>query len=156
MAFVLKSHVKPEWVDYNGHMSEAFYVLVFGYATDEFYELCGIGSKFRNENNVSVYTAQAHITYLREVKEGEVLNIDTELIAFDDKKIHLFHTMYNKDYEYKIAEEEILALHVDTSDGAKVVAFHDKIKSNLEKFYEDSKIKHDDLNFGRKIELVKK
>ena len=26
--------VRPEWIDYNGHLSEAYYVLVFGHATD--------------------------------------------------------------------------------------------------------------------------
>ncbi len=34
LAHTYEGPVKPEWIDYNGHMSEAFYVLVFGYETD--------------------------------------------------------------------------------------------------------------------------
>lgn len=31
---VYRTTVKDEWIDYNAHLSEAYYVLVFGFATD--------------------------------------------------------------------------------------------------------------------------
>ena len=39
--------VEPDWVDYNGHMNLAFYVLAFDRATDHFYDQLGIGIAYR-------------------------------------------------------------------------------------------------------------
>ncbi|MBT2341238.1 MULTISPECIES: thioesterase family protein, partial [Pseudomonas] len=29
-----QTHIRPEWVDYNGHLRDAYYLLIFSYATD--------------------------------------------------------------------------------------------------------------------------
>ncbi|NEE34610.1 thioesterase, partial [Streptomyces sp. SID7982] len=49
--------VRPEWIDYNGHMSEAFYVLVFGYATDAMMIETGLHAGYRESTGCSLYTA---------------------------------------------------------------------------------------------------
>ena len=36
-----RATVKPDWLDYNGHMNEAYYVLVFSNATDAFMDYAG-------------------------------------------------------------------------------------------------------------------
>ena len=54
-------NVLSEWVDYNGHMSEAFYVLVFGHATDALYEQAGMGDAYRAHSGCSLYTVESHI-----------------------------------------------------------------------------------------------
>ena len=37
-----ESVVQPEWIDYNGHMNVAFYVLAFDHATDAFLDHIGL------------------------------------------------------------------------------------------------------------------
>jgi hypothetical protein len=67
---VFTATVRPEWVDYNGHMSEAYYVLIFGEATDAFYDHVGLDHAARQRDRVSIYTVEAHIRYLVEAHEA--------------------------------------------------------------------------------------
>ena len=34
--------VRPEWVDYNGHLRDAFYMLIFSLSTDAFMDRIGL------------------------------------------------------------------------------------------------------------------
>jgi acyl-CoA thioester hydrolase len=105
--------VRPEWVDYNHHMNEAYYVLVFGDATDAFYDHVGFDDAFRRREHVSLYTVEAHIRYLAEAHEGEALRIGTRLLAYDEKRLRLHHTMVRRDDAETLAIIELQALHVD-------------------------------------------
>ncbi|MFE4722958.1 thioesterase family protein, partial [Streptomyces sp. NPDC056728] len=67
---LLHSTVRAEWIDYNGHMSEAFYVLVFGHATDALMIETGLHSGYRESTGCSLYTVESHLRYLRDVPEG--------------------------------------------------------------------------------------
>ena len=40
-----KGTVLPEWIDYNGHMNVAFYMLAFDQATDAFFDYLGMGEQ---------------------------------------------------------------------------------------------------------------
>ncbi|WP_105566041.1 thioesterase family protein [Microbacterium halophytorum] len=110
--------VKPEWIDYNGHMSEAFYVLVFGFATDEAMAALGLDEAYRDDSGRSLYTVEAHVRYLDEVALGTELRVTTEVIGVAPKKLHLAHTMLAGDTV--VATEEILGLHVAQQEGRTV------------------------------------
>jgi len=110
--------VRPEWVDYNGHMSEAYYVLVFGYATDALYEHAGMGEDYRARSNCSLYTVESHIQYLREVSEGEVLEVETRVVGVDQKRLHFCHRMTSAGN--LLATTELMVVHVDTETGSAV------------------------------------
>ena len=107
--------VQPQWIDYNGHMSEAYYVLVFGNASDAFYEQVGIGADYRQTHRVSVYTVEAHIRYLREVGADSALLIATRVLGVDAKRVYFCHEMYVEDK--LVATEELLGVCVDTVAG---------------------------------------
>ncbi|MFJ4207894.1 thioesterase family protein [Paenarthrobacter sp. NPDC089675] len=104
--------VVPEWIDYNGHMSEAFYVLVFGFATDQVMDELGMDQLYRQETQCSLYTVEAHIRYLLETGLGAELTVTTVIAGAGPKKLHLAHEMHAGGQ--LIATEEILALHVNT------------------------------------------
>jgi acyl-CoA thioester hydrolase len=109
-----KAVVRPEWVDYNGHMSECYYVLIFGDATDAFYDHVGMDDAYRRREKISLYTLEAHIRYLIEAHEGQYLRIATRVMSNDTKRLRLHHTMLDDDSRV-LAVTEITALHVDTS-----------------------------------------
>ncbi|MET3368447.1 UNVERIFIED_CONTAM: acyl-CoA thioester hydrolase [Jeotgalibacillus campisalis] len=106
------STVVPEWIDYNGHMSEAFYVLVFGFATDQVMDELGMDQLYRQETQCSLYTVEAHIRYLLETGLGAELTVTTVIAGAGPKKLHLAHEMHAGGQ--LLATEEILALHVNT------------------------------------------
>ena len=66
--------VEPDWVDYNGHMTEAAFLTAFGWASDKFFRYIGIDEDYRGAGH-SLYTVETHINYLREASLGEPLRI---------------------------------------------------------------------------------
>ncbi|HWM35804.1 MAG TPA: thioesterase family protein [Streptomyces sp.] len=109
--------VRPEWIDYNGHMNEAFYVLVFGHTTDEMMIGTGMGPQYREQSGCSLYTAEAHVRYLREVSEGTELTVRTGVLGVDAKKVRLVLEMYAGRKEDPVATTELLMIHVDQEAG---------------------------------------
>lgn len=122
--------VQKAWIDYNGHMSEAYYVLVFGFATDELYERLGLGDAFRQSNDSSVYTVEAHINYLQEVSLDEPLTVSTQILAAEGKKLRFCHTMHHGTNGKQLAFTELLTLYVDTKTG-KTLPFPTEILANI-------------------------
>jgi acyl-CoA thioester hydrolase len=102
---------RPEWTDYNGHLSEAYYVLVFGFATDRMMELVGLDERYRAETGGSLYTVEAHVRYLREVRGQAALRVSTTVVSVGAKKVRFCHQMYVGD-DTCVATEELLAVHV--------------------------------------------
>ncbi len=105
--------IRPEWLDYNGHMNEAYYVLVFGDATDAFYDHVGLDDGFRRAHAVSVYTVESHIRYLAEGHDGDALRIETRLLGHDSRRLRLLHRMERASDGITLAAIELLLLHVD-------------------------------------------
>ncbi|MEV8314323.1 thioesterase family protein [Streptomyces sp. NPDC059900] len=130
--------VRPEWIDYNGHMSEAFYVLVFGYATDAMMIETGLHAGYRESTGCSLYTVEAHIRYLDDVAEGAHLAVRTRILGADAKKARFTHELYvveEPDTDIApdatpVATTELLAIHVDQNAG-RSTPFPDEIRDHL-------------------------
>lgn len=109
--------VLPEWVDYNGHMGESFYLYAFGWASDALFRYVGIDEQYRASGR-SFYTVESHINYYREADLGEPLRFTTQLLDFDEKRLHFFHSMYHGDSDTLLSTTEQMLLHVDMTASA--------------------------------------
>jgi acyl-CoA thioester hydrolase len=78
--------VAPDWVDYNGHMNDAAYALVFSRAGDRWMERIALGPAEREATGYTLYTVQIMLHYLREVKQGAPLRVTAQLLEHDDKR----------------------------------------------------------------------
>ena len=108
-----KDLILPEWIDYNGHLNVAYYVLVFDRATDRLFDCIGMDAAFRAEGNVSGFVAEMHLNYIREVQQGDEVRVTTQLLDYDEKRFHYFHRMHHVEQGYLAATSEILCLYVD-------------------------------------------
>ena len=108
-------HVRPEWIDYNGHLSEAYYVLVFGHATDAVLAQLGVTPEHVARNGTSVYTLEAHVRYLDQVPPGARLEVRPSIIGVTGKLLWLWHEMWSQGRLR--ATEEVLGVHVDSVAG---------------------------------------
>src|SRR5437762_8775801 len=104
--------VRPEWIDHNGHMNMGYYVVVFDLATDEFMRWIGLDADHRDARRVTTFCLEAHVTYHREVREGDPLRFTTQLLAHDAKRLHYIHAMYHATEGYLAATNELMSLHV--------------------------------------------
>jgi acyl-CoA thioester hydrolase len=118
--------VRVEWVDYNGHLRDAFYMLIFSFATDALIDQIGLPDAVRRARGRSIYTLEAHINYLHEIKEGAQVHVETRLLAHDTKRLHLYLEMFADGGAEPVAASEQMLLHVDTS-GPRSVAFDDDV-----------------------------
>lgn len=107
--------VLPEWIDSNGHLNLAYYVVVFDLATDAFYDALGIGNPYREASGNSCFTAETHTVYEREVHLGDRLLVRCWLLGADSKRLHYFHEMFHADSGERSAVQELMALHIDMS-----------------------------------------
>ncbi len=105
--------VRGEWIDYNGHMNVAYYVLAFDFATDAFLEFLGLDDALREKRQISTFAAESHVTYQRELKEGDPMRFTTQLIGFDTKRVHYFHRMFHGEQGFLAATLETLSLCMD-------------------------------------------
>ncbi|ANG64871.1 thioesterase [Marinobacterium aestuarii] len=110
---VFEGPVQPEWIDYNGHMNDACYVLVFSQAIDEFMLQIGLDAVFREAHQVSIYTLQSMVHYLQEVSLGEPLRVEARLLESDAKKLRVFFTLRHGETDAELAAMETLLLHMD-------------------------------------------
>ncbi|MEH6576735.1 MAG: thioesterase family protein [Amphritea sp.] len=110
---VFEGKVSSDWIDYNGHMNDACYVVVFSKAIDEFMLRIGLDETFRAQQQVSIYTLQSMVHYLQEVSEGEPLRVEVQLLESDNKKLRVFFSMLHGDNGEELAAMESLLLHMD-------------------------------------------
>jgi len=105
--------VRSEWVDYNGHMNVAYYMLAFDHATDALLEHVGLDTAHRDATGESVFVVEAHITYENEAMEGQTLRVTTQVLDYDAKRMHIFHHMYADGGEAIIGTNELMILSVN-------------------------------------------
>jgi acyl-CoA thioester hydrolase len=111
----LEGVVLPEWIDANGHMNLAYYVVLFDQATDLLYDALGVGTAYREATGNSTFTAETHTLYERELRAGEAVRVVPYLLGADTKRLHYFHEMFHAEQGHRVAAQELMALHIDMS-----------------------------------------
>jgi carnitine 3-dehydrogenase len=127
--------VRTEWVDYNSHLSDFRYGQVFGDALDVLFRSVGIDEEYRSAGR-AYYTVENHIKHLGEAKAGEPLYVTAQVLAVDDKRLHLFQRLHRGRDDKLIATAEQMYLHVDTK-AAKAAPADPKIRAKLESIRSD-------------------
>jgi len=120
--------VAAEWTDYNGHLSEWAYLLVFGDSADAFFRFFGVDEAYRAAGR-SLFTAETHLRHLREARAGDRLRLTLQVLGVDAKRLHIAHEMLGDEGQLLATAEQML-LHVDSQAG-KVAPFPREIGARL-------------------------
>lgn len=121
--------VEEGWIDYNGHMNMGYYTVLFDRCADEAFEEMGFGPGYRATRNLTTFSAEFHIRYLREVKLGDQLRSSFYLLDHDGKRFHFFQQLYHSD-GWIAATGEGLTLHVDLN-GPRVVPMPEDVAARV-------------------------
>lgn len=113
---LVDTQVRPEWVDYNGHMTDSRYLQVFGDATDALLRYAGVDEAYRRSGR-ALYTVETHVTHRAEARALEGLYVTSRVLEADGKRLRLFHTLHRARDDAQVASAEQLYLHVDTAAG---------------------------------------
>jgi acyl-CoA thioester hydrolase len=111
------TRVRPEWIDYNGHVMDGYYLVAFSDATEAVLVELGFGAAYLERTGCTIYTAEAHLTYRREISIDTPLSFATIVLDHDPKRIHVIHDMLHAGSGERLALAELMFLHVRQSSG---------------------------------------
>ncbi|RII80279.1 thioesterase family protein [Pseudomonas monteilii] len=150
-----RTPVQEDWVDYNGHLRDAFYLLIFSYATDALMERIGLDADSRGQSGNSLFTLEAHINYLHEVKLGTEVWVQTQIIGFDRKRLQVYHSLHRAGFDEALAASEQMLLHVDLA-GPTSAPFSENSTGLLQGLVDEQHQLQPPVYVGRVIGLAKK
>ena len=133
---VARGSVLPEWIDINDHMNVAYYLLAFDQAVDELWRTFGLTEAYIREHDSSTIAVESHVTWQREIVEGAPYVITSQILAYDDKRIHQFQRMYHADEGFLAATCEWMNLHFDKSI-RRVAPWPEEIRARFGEFAEN-------------------
>jgi carnitine 3-dehydrogenase len=132
---LLDTEVRPEWVDYNRHLSDFRYGQLFGEAMDALFRQVGVDESYRDQGHM-YYTVENHILHLGEAKAGDPLYATAQVLGVDDKRLHVFQRMHRGRDGRLIATADQMYLHVDTV-AAKAAVADTGVRAKLESIRRD-------------------
>lgn len=109
----LDTTIQPEWIDYNGHMNMAYYVILFDQALTIFLESLDLGLNYVQKNEKSLFALENHVTYQHELKLDDPIRVHFQMLDVDSKFIHYFMRLIHKDTSILSATMEQISLHVN-------------------------------------------
>jgi acyl-CoA thioester hydrolase len=108
-----RGEVLAEWTDYNGHLNDACYMVIFSHATDGLMERVGLDSAGRAATGHSIFTLESHINYLNEVRQGVAVAVRTQILGADAKRMDVYHTLHRAADGELLAANQQMLLNVD-------------------------------------------
>jgi acyl-CoA thioester hydrolase len=114
---VYRATIQPDWIDYNGHLRDAYYLLVASYAIDELMDYLGLDAAYRAATHCTLYSLEMHVHFLNEVKSSDDLKVITSILDFDRKRIHAGCTFVCSRLPNPAASVDMMLMHVH--QGAK-------------------------------------
>lgn len=105
--------VRPEWIDYNGHLNIAFYLKLFDLGFDAAYERFGFAPDVMRDLNASGFAAELHLTFQRELMVGDMVHVTSQLLDFDAKRVRMFQMLYHSASGELSATCEWMSLYID-------------------------------------------
>ena len=114
---IYKSAVRPEWIDYNGHVRDAYYGLIASEATDALMDRLGLDAPYRARTGATLYTVEMHVHFLQEVKHTDTVEVGVQILGFDHKRIHATFDIARAATAEAAATVEMMLLHVRQEPG---------------------------------------
>lgn len=109
----VRETVRDAWIDFNGHMTNAAYVAAFDMASVAWLHHVGIDPEYRARERCSTFALELHTVFHRELPARAAFVIETRLLDFDAKRLHLFHQIRSADEGFLAASLEVVTIHVD-------------------------------------------
>ncbi len=111
--------IEPDWIDYNGHLRDAYYGLIMSHAVDDLMDRVGLDAAYRDRTRCTLYTLELHLHYLHEVKRTDAVDVTTSVLAVDRKRIHVGCRFTCPRIDGALAVGEAMLLHVHQGDAPK-------------------------------------
>ena len=105
--------VRPEWIDHNGHLNLAYYIVLFDEATDALWQAVGLEEAYRARTGLGTFAVETHTLYLGELVDGDATAAVSWVLAVDGKRLHVAHELRRERDGAVAARQELMYLTVD-------------------------------------------
>jgi acyl-CoA thioester hydrolase len=109
----LNGRVTPDLIDENGHMNLRHYLSFAARAADRMSREVGVDDDYRASRGLGVFTAEHHLRYLSELREGEELSVRTRVLDVGEKALHVMAFVLDETSRRLAFTMEALILTVD-------------------------------------------
>lgn len=128
----LKRTCLETWVDFNGHMRDAYYALLVSFANDQTMDELGMGPRYLKATGRTLYNIDMRVRYLKEAHGGDPLVVQMRLLDADAKRLHLHSVIRHEESHAPLAVLESVLLHVDQAGGPASEPFPPEVKTLVE------------------------
>ncbi|WP_419736538.1 thioesterase family protein [Pseudomonas sp. COR18] len=135
LLLIHQARIVEDWIDYNGHLRDAFYFLLFSQATDALMDHIGLDAAGRAQHGHTLYTLEAHINYLSETRLGEQVQVFTQLVDHDIKRLHIVHHLYRPADGQLLAVSEQMLMNIAIEAG-RAVRFANPVEERIGHLFE--------------------
>jgi acyl-CoA thioester hydrolase len=105
--------VRPEWIDYNGHMNVAYFAVAFDRALDVLLDELDLGRDYATRTGLSVFVVQSRYHYISEIGLGQPYHFDATVLDSDRKRLHAAMALFHSESGELVAACEQLMLSVE-------------------------------------------
>jgi acyl-CoA thioester hydrolase len=128
---VYRAKIEPDWIDYNGHLRDAYYLLAASYAIDELMDHLGLDAAYRASTHCTLYSLEMHVHYLNEIKSSDDLKVITSILDFDRKRIHAGCTFVCSRLASPAATVDMMLMHVHQGAKPAGASFPETVTAKL-------------------------
>jgi acyl-CoA thioester hydrolase len=129
---IYRTALAPEWIDYNGHLRDAYYALIVSYASDALMDRLGMDAAYRGRTRNTLYTVEMHVHYLREVKKSDIVLVNVRMLGADQKRIHAAFDLMREADSAVAASAELMLLHVHQGESVTTTEFAPEVSSAID------------------------
>jgi acyl-CoA thioester hydrolase len=123
--------ILPEWIDYNGHVRDAYYGVIASSACDALMDRVGLDAAYRARTHCTLYTLEMHVHYLNEVKSTERVTVAVSILGADAKRLHAGFTLTTAPGAPVAATVEMMLLHVQQGAKPGSAAFPPEVTARI-------------------------
>jgi acyl-CoA thioester hydrolase len=129
---IYQTAIQPEWIDYNGHVRDAYYGLIVSVAIDALMDRVGLDEAYRSRSGCTIYTLEMHLNYLKEVHQSDLALVAVRIVALDQKRIHAAFEITRSGKPGVAATAEVMLLHVQRlGDTVSAAPFPPQVRAAL-------------------------
>lgn len=128
---IFRTPIAPEWIDYNGHVRDAYCDLIASHAVDSLMDHLGIDARYREQTSCTLYTVEMHAHYLREIGPRDTVEVRVRILGADHKRIHAALELNCDGSGETAASCEVMLLHIRQSPTPGTAPFPEKIAAAI-------------------------
>jgi acyl-CoA thioester hydrolase len=149
-----RTPVLAEWIDYNGHLRDAYYAVIVSLAIDALMDRVGLDEGYRKRTGGTLYTVEMHFHYLQEVKQSDTAEVALRILGTDSKRLHAAFELRRAGHPEVAATAEAMLLHVRQEAGRVSIApFPEAVRAALGELQQESAKLTADGPPSRRMEL---